>query len=70
MKKIILSTLALLIISVSFGQNEYKKLPSFGIHFTYHDFKTADNIRKMGLTDVIRDNNYFKLGNIPSRLMV
>ena len=70
MKKILLSTLALLIISVSFGQDEYKKLPSLGIHFIYHDFKTADDLRKMGLTDLIRDNQYLKFGRMQPGLAI
>ena len=70
MKKIFLSTLALLIISVSFGQDEYKKLPSLGIHYIYHDFKTADDLRKMGLTPVIRANQYFKLKTMQPGLAV
>jgi len=59
MKKTILSALALIIFSASFGQNEYRKLPSLGIYFVYQDFNTAKNIRDLGLTDVIRDNKLF-----------
>ena len=60
MKKIILSFLAFGLLINSFAQSDYKKLPSLGVHFFFADFKTAADLRKGGLANVIKDKNWSK----------
>ncbi|MEO6734369.1 MAG: OmpA family protein [Ferruginibacter sp.] len=60
MKKLILSLLSSALLINSFAQQEYKKLPSLGIHFFFNDFKTAAELRSGGVANVIRDKNWFK----------
>jgi OmpA-OmpF porin, OOP family len=60
MKKIILSFLSFVLFINAFAQNEYKKLPSLGVHFFFTDFKTASELRSGGLANVIRDKNWSK----------
>ena len=60
MKKIILSFLAFGLLINSFAQGDYKKLPSLGVHFFFADFKTAADLRKGGLANVIKDKNWSK----------
>ncbi|MBP6432099.1 MAG: OmpA family protein [Ferruginibacter sp.] len=55
MKKILLSFLTLVLVTTAFAQNDYKKLPSLGINFGLYDFKTASDIRTVGLSNVIKD---------------
>ncbi|MCW3090790.1 MAG: OmpA family protein [Ferruginibacter sp.] len=71
MKKIALSffTIVLLVIN-SFAQNEYKKLPSLGIHFFFDDFTTAAELRNNGLASVIRNKNWTKTSRMNPGLAV
>jgi len=70
MKKIILSFLAFGLLINSFAQNEYKKLPSLGIHFFFNDFKTAAELRNGGLASVIRNKNWSKTSRMTPGLAV
>ncbi|MBL0146538.1 MAG: hypothetical protein IPP48_13175 [Chitinophagaceae bacterium] len=54
MKKILLSFIALGLFISAFSQNEYKKRPSLGVHFLLNDFKTASDVRTIGLANVIK----------------
>ncbi|MDB5203544.1 MAG: OmpA family protein [Ferruginibacter sp.] len=60
MKKTMLSLLALVLVTASFGQNEYKKAPGFAIHLSFTDFQTATEIRNNGLSAVLRDNKFYQ----------
>ncbi len=60
MKKIILSFLAICLLTNSYAQHEYKKPSALGFHFFFVDFKTAAEIRKDGLSSVLRTNNWSK----------
>ncbi len=60
MKKIILSFLAFGLLMNAYAQNDYKKLPSLGVHFLFNDFKTASELRNSGLASVIREKNWSK----------
>ena len=70
MKKIILSLLTLFICAVTFAQNDYRKLPSLGVHFFLNDFATAADIRAVGLANVIRDNKYSKIKRMAPGLAI
>ncbi|MEP7108429.1 MAG: OmpA family protein [Ferruginibacter sp.] len=70
MKKLILSFLAFGLFINSFAQNEYKKLPSLGIHFFFNDFKTAAELRNDGLASVIRAKNWSKTSRMTSGMAV
>jgi len=48
----------------SYGQNEYKKRPSLGIHFVLNDFRTATNLRTYGLASVLRTKEWHKTKNM------
>ena len=64
MKKISLSLLCLSIFFVAFSQQDYKKAPGLGIHFFLNDYKTAKDIRELGLPTVISNKDYYKLGKM------
>ena len=53
MKKILLAFIGLGLFVSSFGQGEYKKRPSFGIHFILNDFKSAQSVRSVGLANTV-----------------
>ncbi|HMI77747.1 MAG TPA: OmpA family protein [Ferruginibacter sp.] len=59
MKKILLVFLALGLFVASFGQ-DYKKPPSFGVHFVFNDFRTASNLRSAGLASVLKSKEWHK----------
>ena len=59
MKKNILSILTMMVCVISYGQSQYQKLPSFGIHFFVNDFATAAEIRSTNLTQVIKNKQYY-----------
>lgn len=60
MKKITLSLLAGLACTMAVAQKDYTKAPSFGIHFALNDFQTAADIRSMGLSNVLKANQWSK----------
>lgn len=52
--------MTLIVCTISYGQNDYKKLPSLGINLFFNDFKTASEVRSNGLANVIRDKQWSK----------
>ena len=64
MKKFFLFAFALLSSILSFAQQGYKKLPSFGVHFTMDDFQTAADLKANGLSDVLKANEFYKLSRM------
>jgi OmpA-OmpF porin, OOP family len=70
MKKILLAFIGLGLFVSSFAQGEYKKRPSFGIHFFLDDFKTAQSIRSTGLANVIRSKEWHKTRNMNAGIAV
>jgi outer membrane protein OmpA-like peptidoglycan-associated protein len=60
MKKILLVIIGLGLFVVSFAQPDYKKRPSFGIHFVLNDFKTAQSIRSSGLASTVNSKLWHK----------
>lgn len=52
-----MSLLAVALFTTAFGQNDYRKNPSLGVNFTLTDFKTANELRTIGLTNVLRSGN-------------
>jgi len=70
MKKILLVIIGLGLFATSFGQGEYKKRPSFGIHFFLNDFKTPQNLRTKGLPSVIRSEEWHKTKNMSAGIAI
>ena len=70
MKKILLVIIGCGLFVTSFGQGEYRKRPSFGIHFILDDFKTAQTLRTTGLPDVLSSKQWHKTNNMNSGLAV
>ena len=70
MKKILLSFLALGLFVCSFGQGEWKKRPSLGISFTLTDFKTAADLRAIGLGSVIKSKEFHNTNGMTAGLDV
>src|SRR5438105_4532750 len=73
MKRILLSLLALMVISsVVLSQNniDYTKSPAIGIHFFFNDFKTASSIRSNSLGIVLRDKKYARIKEMTPGLAV
>ncbi|MEJ7589578.1 MAG: thrombospondin type 3 repeat-containing protein [Ferruginibacter sp.] len=60
MKKIILFFLATSLLLNSFAQDDYKKLPSLGVHFFFNDFQTAAELKSDGLPSVLKSKNWSK----------
>lgn len=60
MKKILLVCIGLGLFVSSFAQGEYKKRPSFGIHFNLNDFNTAQAIRANGLGNTLNTKVWHK----------
>lgn len=70
MKKILLAFIGLSLFVTSFGQGEYKKLPSFGIHFFLNDFQTAQAIRNSSLSGVLQGKEWYKTRNMTPGIAV
>jgi OOP family OmpA-OmpF porin len=70
MKKILLAFIGLGLFVSSFAQNEYKKRPSFGIHFFLNDFKTAQSIRSTGLANTINSHQWHKTNNMSAGMAI
>jgi OmpA-OmpF porin, OOP family len=70
MKKIILSFIIMAISILSFGQANFKKLPSLGVHLMMNDFQTPAEIRSKGLDNVLREKQYYKLDRLNVGLAV
>ncbi len=70
MKKILLSLFTITLFVTAFSQNQYKKLPSLGIHFVLNDFKTAADVRSIGLANVIKANKYGKTGRMNAGIAI
>lgn len=58
MKKILLSLLAIGMLTAGFGQNDYKKRSALGVHFILNDFKTAASIRSTSLSGVLQNKQW------------
>lgn len=59
MKKIILSLLAITSFAASFAQTDHRRPSAIGINFFLNDFITAADLRKNGLSSVLRNRNLF-----------
>ena len=70
MKKILLAFIGLGLFVSSFGQGEYKKRPSFGIHFFLNDFNTAQSIRNTGLGNTLNTKIWHKTNNMKAGMAI
>ena len=71
MKKIILSVLTLFLFTISFAQKAYYRQPSaLGVSFFVNDFKTAADLKRNGLSSVLRNKNLLKLNRIKPGIAV
>ncbi len=70
MKKLTLSLLTLIICAGAFAQNDYKKLPSLGVHFILNDYSTAAELRANGLSNVLRDKQFSKVKRMAPGLAI
>jgi OmpA-OmpF porin, OOP family len=68
MKKILLAFIGLGLFVSSFGQGEYKKRPSFGIHFVLNDFKTAASVRAAGLANTVNSKVWHRTNGMTAGL--
>ena len=64
MKKISLSLLFLSVFFAAFSQQDFKKAPGLGIHYFFNDYKTASDIRQLGLPTVFSNKDYFKFNKM------
>jgi outer membrane protein OmpA-like peptidoglycan-associated protein len=64
MKRIMLSFLAIAACTFVFGQNDYKKQSSLGVHFIFNDFQTAADLRSNGLSNVLKNKQWTKTGRM------
>jgi OmpA-OmpF porin, OOP family len=70
MKKVLLAFIGLGLFVSSFGQADYKKRPSFGIHFILNDFKTAQSVRASGLGNTINSKVWHKTNSMTAGMAV
>jgi OOP family OmpA-OmpF porin len=70
MKKILLVTIGFCLFASSFGQNEYKKRSSFGLHFILNDFKTAQSVRSSGLANTVNSKTWHKTNTMNAGLAI
>jgi outer membrane protein OmpA-like peptidoglycan-associated protein len=70
MKKISVLIIGLGLFITSFGQDDHKKRPSFGVQFLLNDFRTAQNLRTNGLSNVIRAKDWSRTTYMTSGLAV
>ena len=70
MKRFMLSFLAIVSFTVVFGQTDYKKPRSLGIHYIFNDFETAADLRTDGLSTVLKDDDWNKTGRMTPGLAV
>ena len=52
------------------AQNDYIKAPTFGFHFALNDFKTAAELRTVGLPNVLKNNQWTQTKRMVSSLGV
>ena len=66
MKRMLLSFVAVAAIAaVAYSQDyEYKKRPALAIHFIANDFVTPQRIKATSLTDVLKDKQWAKFGDM------
>ncbi len=64
MKKILLFILALGSFVFSFAQSDYQKRPSLGIHLLLDDFASAQDVRTMGLANLLKSKQWHKTGRM------
>jgi len=62
MKRILLFLCFALMVNQLVAQEKFKKRRTIGVSFTLTDFKTAAELRTLGLSRVIKDHRYFKDG--------
>ncbi len=70
MKKILLAFIGFGLFVSSFGQGEYKKRPSFGIHFILNDFKTAQSIRSAGLANTVNSKVWHRTNGMTAGMAI
>ncbi|MBL7702060.1 MAG: OmpA family protein [Ferruginibacter sp.] len=70
MKKILLLLIGMGLFVSSFAQGEYKKRPSFGIHYFLNDFKTAQSVRSIGLANTINSHKWHKTNNMTAGMAI
>ena len=70
MKKLTLSIIMLVVCTITYGQNNYKKPPSLGIHLFFNDFQTAADMRSNGLGNVVRDKQWSKSRRMTAGLAI
>lgn len=67
MKKLFVLALAALAFSNADAQKkeyEFKKRPSFGVHFFFNDFKTPAEIKASSLTTVLNSNQWYRFNRM------
>jgi OmpA-OmpF porin, OOP family len=60
MNKFLMSLLAMGMFLTAFSQDDYRKRPALGVHFTMTDFQTAADLRSAGLANVIKSKQFAK----------
>ncbi len=70
MKKFILSIMTLIVCTIGYGQNDYKKPPTLAFHLFLDDFQTAAEIRQNGLSNVIKDKKFARSKRMNTGLAV
>ncbi|HEX5668888.1 MAG TPA: OmpA family protein [Chitinophagaceae bacterium] len=75
MRKVILGILLISSALVSFSQdvkikNQYRKGKLLGVHFTFHDFQTAAELKENGLSEVLNDKQWYKTSRMSPGLAI
>jgi OOP family OmpA-OmpF porin len=65
MKKLMLSFVSIMLFASSFSQTaDYRKPSTLGVSFFLSDFQTAADLKKSGLSSVIKSKNLFRTGRM------
>lgn len=70
MKKFMFSLVAIIVSTITFAQNEYKKSPAIGVSFVLNDFKAASDLRTSGLSDLLKAKQWSKTSRMASGLAI
>ncbi len=62
--------MATALFASAFGQDDYRKKPTLGVHYVMNDFKGAADLRSMGLSKVIRSNQLTRLSSMSPGLAI